>query len=230
MPGRGETLTPADRADAREEVAAEDRGGAFRARPYATPKKTRKLLVIESLHGMSHNTIPHTNVMLERLGKITGAWETEFNNDLEQSASIRRSRTTTASSSTASSASSLAGSGGARRAGAVRARRRRPGRHPRHAVGVAQLGRVRRDDRRAERAAPHRAGRHEGLRSGEPADEAVRGQGSELQGGVLPLRASRAGPPALGQGPRADDRRARRSERSSRSRGPATSGRTISIP
>ena len=50
---------------------------------YATPKKRRKLLVIESLHGMSHNTIPHTNVMIEEMGKITGAWETEFNNDLD---------------------------------------------------------------------------------------------------------------------------------------------------
>jgi type 1 glutamine amidotransferase len=50
--------------------------------PYATPRKKRKLLVIESLQGMSHNTIPHTNVMLERMGAITGAWETEFSNDL----------------------------------------------------------------------------------------------------------------------------------------------------
>jgi type 1 glutamine amidotransferase len=31
---------------------------------------------------MSHNTIPHTNLMIERAGKITGAWEAEFNNDL----------------------------------------------------------------------------------------------------------------------------------------------------
>ena len=39
--------------------------------------------MVESLHGMSHNTIPHTNVMLEQMGKITGAWDTEFNNDLD---------------------------------------------------------------------------------------------------------------------------------------------------
>jgi hypothetical protein len=32
---------------------------------------------------MSHNTIPHTNVMLEEIGRITGAWEAEFNNDLD---------------------------------------------------------------------------------------------------------------------------------------------------
>jgi type 1 glutamine amidotransferase len=50
---------------------------------YAKPKKARRLLVIESLHGMSHNTIPHTNLMLQRLGEVTGAWTTEFNNDLD---------------------------------------------------------------------------------------------------------------------------------------------------
>ena len=31
---------------------------------------------------MSHNTIPHTNVMLERFGATTGAWKTVFSNDL----------------------------------------------------------------------------------------------------------------------------------------------------
>ena len=41
---------------------------------FAKPQKARTLLVIESLHGMSHNTIPHTNVMLERFGATTGAW------------------------------------------------------------------------------------------------------------------------------------------------------------
>src|SRR5262249_19999669 len=33
-------------------------------------------------HGMSHNTIPHTNVMLQRFGEITGAWHAVFSNDL----------------------------------------------------------------------------------------------------------------------------------------------------
>ena len=42
-----------------------------------------KLLVIESLHGMSHNTIPHTNVMIQEMGNITGAWEAVFDNDLD---------------------------------------------------------------------------------------------------------------------------------------------------
>jgi type 1 glutamine amidotransferase/sugar phosphate isomerase/epimerase len=55
---------------------------AVPARPFATPKKPRKLLVIESLHGMSHNTIPHTNVMIEHFGKATGAWTAVFDNDL----------------------------------------------------------------------------------------------------------------------------------------------------
>jgi uncharacterized protein len=80
-PGRGETLAP-DVVRKREEETREKIEAAIPRQAYATPKKARKLLVIESLHGMSHNTIPHTNVMLERMGKITRAWETEFNNDL----------------------------------------------------------------------------------------------------------------------------------------------------
>ncbi|MGH9163650.1 MAG: ThuA domain-containing protein [Vicinamibacteraceae bacterium] len=51
--------------------------------PYAKPKQPRKLLVIDAcLAGMSHRTIPYGNLMLEMMGQITGAWETEFNNDL----------------------------------------------------------------------------------------------------------------------------------------------------
>ena len=38
--------------------------------------------MIESLHGMSHNTIPHTNLMLQKFGETTGAWKTVFDNDL----------------------------------------------------------------------------------------------------------------------------------------------------
>ncbi len=50
---------------------------------YATPKKPRKLLVIDAcLAGMSHDTIPLVNTMLESMGRITGAWQTELNNDL----------------------------------------------------------------------------------------------------------------------------------------------------
>jgi type 1 glutamine amidotransferase len=45
-------------------------------------KKPRKLLVIDSLEGMSHDTIGNTNVMIQRMGEKTGAWTTEFSNDL----------------------------------------------------------------------------------------------------------------------------------------------------
>ena len=80
-PSRGETLAP-------EEI--ERRAGETRAKidaaipnkPYGKPAKPRKLLVVESLEGMSHNTIPHTNVMLKRMGEKTGAWTTVFSNDL----------------------------------------------------------------------------------------------------------------------------------------------------
>jgi type 1 glutamine amidotransferase len=80
-PGRGETLAP-DVVRTRSEETRQKIEAAIPTQAYAKPKKPRKLLVIESLQGMSHNTIPHTNVMLERMGKITGAWDTEFNNDL----------------------------------------------------------------------------------------------------------------------------------------------------
>ena len=81
-PARGETLSPAEIAKRSEEVRQKIEA-AIPRQAYATPKKRRKMLVVESLHGMSHNTIPHTNVMVERMGKITGAWETEFSNDLD---------------------------------------------------------------------------------------------------------------------------------------------------
>jgi type 1 glutamine amidotransferase len=81
-PARGETLSPAEIAKRSEEVRQKI-AAAIPRQAYATPKKRRKMLVVESLHGMSHNTIPHTNVMVEQMGKITGAWETEFSNDLD---------------------------------------------------------------------------------------------------------------------------------------------------
>ena len=81
-PSRGETLTPAD-IDRR---AAETRAkidAAIPKNPIAAPKRARKLLVIESLEGMSHNTIPLTNVMIQQMGEKTGAWTTVFSNDLD---------------------------------------------------------------------------------------------------------------------------------------------------
>jgi type 1 glutamine amidotransferase len=80
-PSRGETLAPAEI----EKRAAETRAkidAAIPNKPIASPKRPRKLLVIESLEGMSHNTIPHTNVMIQRMGEKTGAWTTVFSNDL----------------------------------------------------------------------------------------------------------------------------------------------------
>ena len=80
-PARGETLSPAEI----EKRAAETRAkidAAIPNKPIAAPKETRKLLVIESLEGMSHNTIPLTNVMIQRMGEKTGAWTTVFSNDL----------------------------------------------------------------------------------------------------------------------------------------------------
>src|SRR5687767_11752584 len=80
-PSRGETLTPAEI----ERRAVETRAkidAAIPNKPIASPKKPRTLLVIESLEGMSHNTIPHTNVMIQRMGEKTGAWTTVFSNDL----------------------------------------------------------------------------------------------------------------------------------------------------
>jgi type 1 glutamine amidotransferase len=83
-PTAAEVATKAE--DARRRILA-----ALPSQPYAKPRKPRTLLVIESLHGMSHNTIPHTNVMLERFGALTGAWQAEFNNDL---ANLRYPRVT----------------------------------------------------------------------------------------------------------------------------------------
>jgi uncharacterized protein len=80
-PARGETLTAAEiekrTAETRQRIEA-----ALPRQPFAKPLKPRTLLVIESLHGMSHDTIPHTNVMLERFGVTTGAWKAVFSNDL----------------------------------------------------------------------------------------------------------------------------------------------------
>ena len=81
-PAKGETLT-ASEVDRRSADMMQQIRKAIPAQPYATPQKPRKLLVVESLQGMSHDTIPHANVMLEEMGKITGAWTTEFSNDLE---------------------------------------------------------------------------------------------------------------------------------------------------
>jgi hypothetical protein len=81
-PSRGETLSPAD-IDRRAEETRARIDAAVPNKPIAAPKRARKLLVIESLEGMSHNTIPLTNVMIQRMGEKTGAWSTVFSNDLD---------------------------------------------------------------------------------------------------------------------------------------------------
>jgi type 1 glutamine amidotransferase/sugar phosphate isomerase/epimerase len=47
------------------------------------PKKPRKLLVTDLQMYSGHATIPHGNLMLELMGKYTGAFEPTFSNDLE---------------------------------------------------------------------------------------------------------------------------------------------------
>jgi type 1 glutamine amidotransferase len=80
-PARGETLTAAETERRAEEIRARIEA-AIPTRAPAAPKSPRRLLVIESLEGMSHSTIPHTNVMVRRMGEKTGAWTTVFSNDL----------------------------------------------------------------------------------------------------------------------------------------------------
>ncbi len=47
----------------------------------AKPKKSRKLLVLDINMYSGHGTIPHGNLMLELMGKKTGAFEAVFSND-----------------------------------------------------------------------------------------------------------------------------------------------------
>ena len=48
----------------------------------AKPKKPRKLLVTDIQMYSGHSTIPHGNLLLELMGKYTGAFEPVFSNDL----------------------------------------------------------------------------------------------------------------------------------------------------
>jgi type 1 glutamine amidotransferase/sugar phosphate isomerase/epimerase len=80
-PGKNETLT-AEQIKEKAEEARKKIEAALPKQAFAKPKKAHTMLVIESLHGMSHNTIPHTNLMLQRFGETTGAWKTVFDNDL----------------------------------------------------------------------------------------------------------------------------------------------------
>jgi type 1 glutamine amidotransferase len=66
-------------ADVRAKIEA-----AIPRTAYAQPKKPRKLLVIDAcVANMSHNTIPHFNYAIEMMGKLTGAFQPVFSNDLD---------------------------------------------------------------------------------------------------------------------------------------------------
>jgi type 1 glutamine amidotransferase len=81
-PPRGEQM-PAAEIQRRSDEIRQKIEAAIPRQPYARPERPRRLLVIDAcLAGMSHDTIPHVNVMLESMGRITGAWTTELNNDL----------------------------------------------------------------------------------------------------------------------------------------------------
>lgn len=80
-PGKNETLT-AEQIKEKADEAGKKVVAALPKEPFAKPKKARTMLVIESLHGMSHNTIPLKNLMLQKFGETTGAWKTVFDNDL----------------------------------------------------------------------------------------------------------------------------------------------------
>jgi type 1 glutamine amidotransferase/sugar phosphate isomerase/epimerase len=65
-------------ADMREKIDA-----AAPRQAIAGPKKPRKLLVTDLQMYSGHETIPHGNLMLELMGKYTGAFEPVFSNDQE---------------------------------------------------------------------------------------------------------------------------------------------------
>jgi type 1 glutamine amidotransferase/sugar phosphate isomerase/epimerase len=65
-------------ADMRKQI---DDGAPRKA--IVTPKKPRKLLVTDLQMYSGHATIPHGNLMLELMGKYTGAFTPTFSNDLE---------------------------------------------------------------------------------------------------------------------------------------------------
>ncbi len=56
---------------------------AIPRQPYVTPKKPRKLLVMDAcVANSAHNTIAHFNLAVELMAKHTGAFEAVFSNDL----------------------------------------------------------------------------------------------------------------------------------------------------
>src|SRR5262249_38345925 len=78
--------TPAGKIRGPELLSAEMKQKIDDAAPrqlIVKPKKPRKLLVTDLQMYSGHSTIPHGNLMLELMGKYTGAFEPTFSNDLE---------------------------------------------------------------------------------------------------------------------------------------------------
>jgi type 1 glutamine amidotransferase len=74
------TTTDKVPADERQKIDA-----AIPRQPLATPRKPRKLLILDvcPAGGFYHVTIAHGNLMLQLLGKYTGAFEAVFDNNLD---------------------------------------------------------------------------------------------------------------------------------------------------
>ena len=210
--------------------AAETRAkidAAIPNKPIATPKKARKLLVIESLEGMSHNTIPLTNVMIQRMGEKTGAWTTVFSNDLNN---LRYPKV---KEYDAIFLNSIVGEflpDPAMRADLVRYVNEGGGIGGIHGTPWASRNWDEFAEMIGAQSAPHRIenGIMRVYDKESPDRAAVQLRRPAVPRGVLPLRGRGQRPAALGQSARAADRRPRResAERRPTSRGPVTSGRT----
>ena len=177
--------------------------------------------MIESLHGMSHDTIPHTNVMLERFGALTGAWKAEFNNDL---ANLRYPRITAYDAIFLNDIVGEAFAEPAVREGLLRFVKEGGGLVGIHGTPWASRNWTEFTELIGAMDAPHRI--EQGiLRVYDRASPLVAPLGSgrpALPGGVLPLPRRGRPPPALERRARPADGRARRPGRSSRGPGTAT--------
>ena len=77
--------TPTGKIRGPERLKPEERQQIEAAAPrqaIVKPKKTRKLLVTDIQMYSGHSTIPHGNLMIELMGKYTGAFAPVFSNDL----------------------------------------------------------------------------------------------------------------------------------------------------
>jgi uncharacterized protein len=78
--------SPAGQIRGGERLSAEERQAIDAAVPRAAvvaPRRPRKMLVTDLQMYSGHSTIPHGNLLLELMGKYTGAFEPVFSNDLE---------------------------------------------------------------------------------------------------------------------------------------------------